>query len=237
MFPKFLLRPGILRPRQVATQGPSSGPDPIPCLEETSNDTNKFLMGHVSCIRCSHCAADLCLTSQIISKGFTGRHGRALLVSARIIASAVSISPSSAATDCLPNTIVQKPIPRRLVTGAHMVSDLNCALCGTVLGWKYVSAEEESQRYKVGKFILETEKITTSPFWESAPKANLLLDPETSCSEEHRESLSEDVIEFDSQDEDECEDLFAAIWSPGLAMRRRSRKMEHYLSRFRHNPS
>ncbi|PYI19759.1 yippee-domain-containing protein [Aspergillus violaceofuscus CBS 115571] len=237
MFPKFLLRPGILRPRQVATPGPSSGLDPIPCLEETSNDTNKFLMGHVSCIRCSHCAADLCLTSQIISKGFTGRHGRALLVSARIIASAVSISPSSTATDCLPNTIVQKPVPRRLVTGAHMVSDLNCALCGTVLGWKYVAAEEESQRYKVGKFILETEKITTSPFWESAPKVNLVLDFETPCSEEHRESLLEDGIEFDSQDEDECEDLFAGIWSPGLAMRRKSRKMEHHLSRFRHNPS
>ena len=31
-------------------------------------------------------------------------------------------------------------------------------------------------------------------------------------------------IEFDSQDEDECEDLFAGIWSPALASRRRQGK-------------
>ena len=31
-------------------------------------------------------------------------------------------------------------------------------------------------------------------------------------------------VEFDSQDEDECEDLFAGIWSPGLAMKRRRNK-------------
>ena len=32
-------------------------------------------------------------------------------------------------------------------------------------------------------------------------------------------------LEFDSQDEDECEDLFAGVWSPGLAGRRRNRKL------------
>jgi hypothetical protein len=91
------------------------------------------------------------------------------------------------------------------------------------LGWKYVAAEEESQRYKVGKFILETKKITTSSCWESPPG----LDP--SMRSEHQsegiESVTTDA-EFDSQDEDECEDLFAGIWSPGLATRRRSRKIE-----------
>ncbi|PYH47716.1 yippee-domain-containing protein [Aspergillus saccharolyticus JOP 1030-1] len=231
MFPKFLLHPGISRPRQVASPGPSELSQ-VPGLE-TSNDTEKFLEGHISCIRCSHCAADLCLTSQIISKGFTGRHGRALLVSPQIVASAVSIHPSSAATECLPNTIVQKPVSRRLVTGVHTVSDINCALCGTVLGWKYVSAEEETQRYKVGKFILESEKITTSTSWESTPRVP--VDLIRLCSELPLERSPAHNMEFDSQDEDECEDLFAGIWSPGLAVRRRSRKMERYLSMFTFN--
>ena len=31
-------------------------------------------------------------------------------------------------------------------------------------------------------------------------------------------------IEFDSADEDECEDLFAGVWSPALAQKRRQRK-------------
>ncbi len=30
-----------------------------------------------------------------------------------------------------------------------------------------------------------------------------------------------DEVVFDSQDEDECEDLFAGVWSPALAARRR----------------
>ena len=37
----------------------------------------------------------------------------------------------------------------------------------------------------------------------------------------------EDETEFDSQDEDECEDLFMGVWTPQLAAkRRRQRRME-----------
>lgn len=135
----------------------------------------------------------------------------------------MSISSSSSPTASLPNTVLQHPVPRQLVTGAHTVSDVSCAFCGTVLGWKYVAADEESQRYKVGKFILETKKITASSCWETPANAN-------SASSENREAgeFNRDLAEpeFDSQDEDECEDLFAGIWSPGLASRRRSRKFE-----------
>jgi hypothetical protein len=86
-----------------------------------------------------------------------------------------------------------------------------------VLGWKYVAAEEESQRYKVGKFILETKQITASSCWEGPGTGDVDLSGTGDAEED---------IEFDSQDEDECEDLFAGIWSPGLASRRRSRKIE-----------
>ncbi|KAJ5760058.1 hypothetical protein N7520_007214 [Penicillium odoratum] len=206
-FPRFLL-PSFPSKQDV-------GFSPI------SDPTAKYLDGHVSYLQCTGCAAQLCLTFQIISKGFTGRHGRAYLVSAES-AAAVSISASSSPTASLPNTILHHPVPRQLVTGVHTVSDVSCAFCGSVLGWKYVAAEEESQRYKVGKFILETKRITTSSCWESPPNVNLAT--------ANRQEIGNDTSllepEFDSQDEDECEDLFAGIWSPGLAIRRRGRKSE-----------
>lgn len=202
-FPKFLI-PSIFPKRNAGH--PDSSP--------------KYLDGHASYLRCAGCASHLCLTSQIISKGFTGRHGRAYLISAEPVATAESVSASSSATVSLPNTTLQNPVPRQLVTGAHTVSDMTCTFCDNVLGWKYVAAEEESQRYKVGKFILETKKVIASSCWES-PK----IQSDQADSHSRTESGPAEV-EFDSQDEDECEDLFAGIWSPGLAVRRRDRKIE-----------
>lgn len=98
-----------------------------------------------------------------------------------------------------------------------------------MLGWKYVAAEEESQRYKVGKFILETRRVCRTTVWEG--DEGELVDE----TPQHRRKSStyrmppndlggvaeEDEIEFDSQDEDECEDLFMGVWTPELAMKRR----------------
>lgn len=93
-----------------------------------------------------------------------------------------------------------------------------CQTCNTVLGWKYVAAEEDSQRYKVGNFILETERICTVTCWDSNG------DGDGSDDVEGCEDDDEDDVEFDSQDEDECEDLFSGTWSPKLAAWRRARK-------------
>src|SRR5579862_6436830 len=79
----------------------------------------KYLAGHSSTLHCARCAADLCHASQIISKGFTGRHGRAYLVSSA--AAATAADPTT-----LPNTLLHAPSPRRLVTGLHTVSDVSC---------------------------------------------------------------------------------------------------------------
>lgn len=79
-----------------------------------------------------------------------------------------------------------------------------------MLGWKYEDAEEESQRYKVGKYILETKCVGASSNWESPP---LSLG-----------GVGKEEVEFDSQDEDECEDLFAGLWTRELAVKRRQRK-------------
>ncbi|CAI7594849.1 unnamed protein product [Penicillium viridicatum] len=196
-FPKFLL------PAAFATKR-SAGLSPTDHRPQNTK-TEKYLDGHVSYLRCAGCASHLCWTSQIISKGFTGRHGRAYLVSAEPVATAVS-----------------RPVPRQLVTGAHTVSDVSCTFCDSVLGWKYVAAEEESQRYKVGKFILETKKIAASSCWESSSG----VDQTMQADHQHEIESSPADTEFDSQDEDECEDLFAGIWSPGLAARRRNREIK-----------
>ncbi|KAI4664345.1 uncharacterized protein J4E79_003849 [Alternaria viburni] len=114
----------------------------------------------------------------------------------------------------LPNTLTHKAHARQLVTGAHTVSDISCRSCGTVLGWKYVDAAEETQKYKVGKFILETKRVVKGAEWDESVEEEdngMVLDKEGD-------------IEFDSQDEDECEDLFSGIWSPQLASKRRKRR-------------
>ena len=45
------------------------------------------------------------------------------------------------------------------MTGLHTVADVCCSECGELLGWKYLRAYEESQKYKEGKIILEKFKI------------------------------------------------------------------------------
>ena len=109
------------------------------------------------------------------------------------------------------------------MTGQHTVSDISCSVCGSVLGWKYVEAQEESQRYKVGKFILETKRIMGAVDWENR-QDDFDYDgfkDEIPADRMHEAKGADDVIEFDSQDEDECEDLFAGVWSPELALKRR----------------
>ncbi|KAJ0416023.1 yippee zinc-binding/DNA-binding /Mis18, centromere assembly-domain-containing protein [Aspergillus carlsbadensis] len=223
MFPKFLLPPSIFHPKNQDAGESANLSNLEAGLSRDGSSRHKLLKGHSSCIRCSNCAAHLCLTSQIISKGFTGRHGRAYLVSAQ--------SPVNALTnpaDSLPNTVLQAPVSRNLVTGAHTVSDITCAFCGSVLGWKYISAEEDSQKYKVGKFILETRKVMTTAAWDSASYGTDTMRSPASPAKSRGAAASKtalDDVEFDSQDDDECEDLFSGLWSPGLAARRRGRKL------------
>ena len=129
----------------------------------------------------------------------------------------------------LPNTHAHKAVPRQLVTGHHTVSDISCAFCDAVLGWRYVEAEEEAQRYKVGKYILETKRVCAVSFWEGGEpepdqKSSGVRSVDGDCMVKRLGAMRDEEIEFDSQDEDECEDLFAGIWSQSLAKRRRARR-------------
>lgn len=145
-------------------------------------------------LRCNTCGTDVAYGLQVVSKGFTGRHGRALLVSApqaspqpscpgspvtTITAAAVAAANSFFASTTPPghlalardganlvNVTVGRPESRNLVTGAHVVADISCATCGVKIGWKYVDAREQAQKYKIGKFILETQRVVLSRSWE-----------------------------------------------------------------------
>ena len=90
---------------------------------------------------CLSCRTHLSAHDSIISKAFQGRHGRAYL-----FADVVNINSGPTEN-------------RLLLTGLHVVADIYCNACDTRLGWKYVEAFEESQKYKEGRFILEKAMI------------------------------------------------------------------------------
>nr|XP_007149492.1 hypothetical protein PHAVU_005G074900g [Phaseolus vulgaris]ESW21486.1 hypothetical protein PHAVU_005G074900g [Phaseolus vulgaris] len=46
-----------------------------------------------------------------------------------------------------------------MLSGLHTVADIFCCSCGQIIGWKYESAHEKSQKYKEGKFVLERGRI------------------------------------------------------------------------------
>jgi hypothetical protein len=113
---------------------------------------------------------------------------------------------------------------RQLVTGAHVVADISCVGCGDVVGWKYVDARDPGQRYKVGKFILETKRVVGFHSWEDVDVPELDEGPSGPLDERNHEGG--DVVVFDSDNEDECEDIFAGVWDPKVVARRRRSKVD-----------
>ncbi len=165
-----------------------------------------------------------------MSKGFTGRHGRAYLVAPPPALTPYTISTKNTPpknTD-LVNIKVGRNVNRELLTGQHIVADVSCVICGTVLGWKYVDAKEMAQRYKIGKFILEMKRVVLRVSWEDAGVEGGEAGEEEF---EGAEGLGKDegnvegVIVFDSEDEDECDDLFGGVWDPEVVAKRRGRRV------------
>lgn len=175
------------------------------------------------------------------------------------------------------NIETHAPARRQLVTGLHVVADISCRVCGKVLGWKYVDASEISQRYKIGKFILETKRVVrheafeddfgneesgeeggfaspvNGPFGRSPP-AQLPISPreqafnraasakgkareeamsfeqrlraETAQDNKEKGYDSNGEIEFDSEDDEECEEIFIGTWDREVVRRRREKRAE-----------
>ncbi|KAK1654566.1 yippee zinc-binding/DNA-binding /Mis18, centromere assembly-domain-containing protein [Colletotrichum phormii] len=163
-------------------------------------------------LRCSTCSCDIAFSSQIVSKGFTGRYGRAYLIAPTVVT----------AYNTLANVRIGKCENRQLVTGWHVVADITCVLCNAKLGWKYVDAKELSQKYKVGKFILEVERVVPFRSWEDVDVRD-----EEDYDDEDDVSEDEESVEvaFDSEDEDDLEDMFSGNWDPEVVAKRRSRRV------------
>ena len=82
-----------------------------------------------------------------------------------------------------------------------------------------MDARESGQRYKIGKFIMETKRVVVGVCWEDGGFHE---------EEDHRVEMEEEeegVVVFDSEDEDECEDIFAGIWDPEVVAKRRGKRV------------
>ncbi|RDX88346.1 Protein yippee-like [Mucuna pruriens] len=91
--------------------------------------------------RCKFCRTHLALADDLISKSFHCRRGKAYLFNNAV------------------NFTIGAPEERMMLSGLHTVADIFCCCCGQIIGWKYESAHEKSQKYKEGKFVLERGRI------------------------------------------------------------------------------
>ncbi|KAK9480934.1 yippee zinc-binding/DNA-binding /Mis18, centromere assembly-domain-containing protein [Lipomyces japonicus] len=95
----------------------------------------------ITIFKCRKCQAHIAYYEHVVSKAFHGRQGRGVLISDVV------------------NVNLGMPTERMLTTGMHCVADLLCASCKVCVGWKYITASESMQKYKVGKYILELKRI------------------------------------------------------------------------------
>ncbi|XP_004307635.1 PREDICTED: protein yippee-like isoform X1 [Fragaria vesca subsp. vesca] len=91
---------------------------------------------------CKHCRTHLALSEDIVSKSFQSRHGKAYLFGKVV------------------NVTCGETEERAMMTGLHTVADIFCVGCGSIVGWKYETAHDKSQKYKEGKSVLERVKIS-----------------------------------------------------------------------------
>ncbi|KAI0206950.1 yippee zinc-binding/DNA-binding /Mis18, centromere assembly-domain-containing protein [Astrocystis sublimbata] len=168
-------------------------------------------------IRCSTCGVDFAFSSQIVSRQFTGRHGRAYLVAP------LDADPYTSDAN-LTNVTVGETETRTLSTGLHNVADVRCAHCRARIGWKYMGAAEDEQVYKVGKFLVERKRIVEYRNWDDATTDEV---PQLESQIEATQAgHGDDAVEPDLEDSDEMEDLFLGIWDARIATARRKRKRD-----------
>ena len=73
------------------------------------------------------------------------------------------------------NVFVGPTSEKEMTTGVHIVSDVYCIQCCIIIGWTYIDAVEEDQKYKIGKFIIEKSYMSKKAIVKDG--ANLISDP------------------------------------------------------------
>ncbi|VVT49146.1 uncharacterized protein SAPINGB_P002126 [Magnusiomyces paraingens] len=103
---------------------------------------NKYLSGsQIYC--CKNCRTHLAFDHDVESRDFTGVLGKAYLITYLVN---VTFGPLET---------------RPMMTGEFQVRDVACRFCSKNVGWIYVESFKSSEKYKVGKYILETRAIDT----------------------------------------------------------------------------
>ncbi|XP_027910392.1 protein yippee-like At5g53940 isoform X2 [Vigna unguiculata] len=115
---------------------------------------------------CKSCKTHLALTDDLISRAFYCQRGKAYLFNnVHVMRKAYTTKNTRRnMKDQFGNRIdVNFTIgvleERMMLSGLHTVADIFCCCCGQIVGWKYESAHERSQKYKEGKFVLERGRI------------------------------------------------------------------------------
>lgn len=107
----------------------------------------KFLPNSTRIYSCAGCDADISGEEHIISKSFQGRLGRGFLFEKVV-------------------NVYRGQVENRLLnTGVHTVADVHCTVCTSLVGWIYLEAKEESQKYKEGRFLLEKKCLSKRGDW------------------------------------------------------------------------
>jgi len=101
-------------------------------------------MGGSRIYNCHSCLAYLTNRENLVSMRFTGATGAAYLFRKVV------------------NVKYNQMQEREMLTGHHVVRDVLCKNCDTILGWFYEFASDDAQRYKEGHTILEKALIEES---------------------------------------------------------------------------
>jgi hypothetical protein len=119
--------------------------DNVPASDTNSNDNDASTLSPpppLSQSSISNPKDFLLASSAELSREFRGKHGKAYLFSDVV------------------NAITSNTTERRYTTGKHIVSDVSCQRCESVIGWKYDKAFENSEKYKEGKYVLEMQLLS-----------------------------------------------------------------------------
>ncbi|KAI4307068.1 hypothetical protein L6164_030298 [Bauhinia variegata] len=91
--------------------------------------------------RCGNCQTPIAFRSDLLSKNYVAKSGGAFMFSHAV------------------NIIAGEKQHRELITGSYTVTGIYCSNCGQELGWKYLKAYQDRQKFKEGKFIIEKTKL------------------------------------------------------------------------------
>ncbi|KAH3678268.1 hypothetical protein WICPIJ_008870 [Wickerhamomyces pijperi] len=101
----------------------------------------------VTTYTCRGCRTHLSSSEMILSKGYRGSTGLAYLMD-RVI-----------------NVKLANKQYKDMLSGKYLVSDIKCHQCDHLVGWKYHTSMETSQKYKEGKYVLELNTVDTIHDW------------------------------------------------------------------------